>query len=564
MDRISFQLFLLMSLAVCLLGERVASGDETSINFRPADTSSPRSTLKEFIDASNEIYERIRENEFLDRNSNEFRAIALRMLDCLDQRDLPEFASEQRAAEVAICLKEILDRADLPPYAEIPGIEEIKDDDETLSRWRIPGTRITIARVDEGSQKHEYLFSRETVDNATGYYEDVKSFPYRTTEPKTTPGFYNWYYSSPGSHLISPVINKLPLAFRNQFLGMAVWKWPALILSSIVAVLIMVLIYRIHYKLTNLWKGRNTTLYCLTIIFPVCAMLTPLLVSYLVKDLLVVRGIPYYIIDFSALFAALLAAIYVVFALSNRVAEIIITSPRINRQGLNAQLIRIVSRLMSLVLAVVVFLIGGQYLGIKLITLLASAGIGGLAIALAAQDTLKTLFGTIMLMTDKPFIVGERIQFNKYDGYVEDIGLRSTRVRLLTGNLVTIPNDELARFDIENITRRPHIRRAANIKIPLDTPRAKVEQCLHLIRDALKDHEGMNPDFPPRVFFDEFNNDSFNIKIFYWFSPPEYWDFLAFSEKLNLTIFQAFEEQGVQFSQPYRIVHNEESKDLNV
>ena len=562
MGRITFQVFLLMGISVWLVGGTVARGAESSINFRPADTSSPRSTLKEFIDASNEIYDRIRENQFLDRNSNEFRATALRMLDCLDQRDLPEFASEQRAAEVAICLKEILDRVDLPPYAEIPGIEEVRKDDGALSRWRIPGTRITIARVDDGPQKHEYLFSRETVDNATGYYEDVKSFPYRTTEPKTTPGFYNWYYSSPGSQLISPIINKLPLAFRNQIFGMAVWKWPALILSSIVAVLMMVLIYRIHFKLTNLWKGRNSILYCLTIMFPILAMLTPLLVSYMVKDLLVVRGIPYYIVDFSALFASLIAAMYVVFALCNRVAEIIITSPRINPQGLNAQLIRIISRLMSLVLAVVIFLIGGQYLGIKLITLLASAGIGGLAIALAAQDTLKTLFGTIMLMADKPFRVGERIQFNSYDGFVEDIGLRSTRVRLLTGNLVTIPNDELARFDIENITRRPHIRRKANLKIPLDTPREKVEQCLHVIRAALKDHDGMNPDYPPRVFFDEFNDDSFNIKIFYWFNPPEYWDFLAFSEKLNLTIFQAFEEQGVQFSQPYRVVHTEESKDL--
>ena len=158
MGRISFPLFLLMVLCIGLAGENVSRGSESSINFRPADTSSPRSTLKEFINASNEIYDRIRENQFLDRNSNESRAIALRMLDCLDQRDLPEFASEQRAAEVAICLKEILDRVDLPPYTEIPGIEEIGDDDGGLNRWRIPGTRITIARVEEGPQKHEYLF----------------------------------------------------------------------------------------------------------------------------------------------------------------------------------------------------------------------------------------------------------------------------------------------------------------------------------------------------------------------------------------------------------------------
>ena len=131
---------------------------------------------------------------------------------------------------------------------------------------------------------------------------------------------------------------------------------------------------------------------------------------------------------------------------------------------------RIVSRLLSISLAVLVFIEGGQYLGIPVTTLLASAGVGGLAVALAAQDTLRNLFGTIMLMADKPFRVGERIVVDDYDGIVEEIGLRSTRIRLLTGHLVTIPNDTLARTDIENVGRRPYIRRVADMRIPLDTP----------------------------------------------------------------------------------------------
>lgn len=530
---------------------------KSQLNFRPADTSSPRSTLKDFIDASNEIADYIRENNYLDRNSETLRPAALRLLDCLDQSDLPAFARELRAAEVAICLKEILDRTELPPFDEIPGTEEISDLGEKLTSWRIPGTRITISRMEEGPQKHEYLFSKGTVDRAVRYYHDMKARPYRTTGPKTSPGFYHWYYSSPGHSSLAPIIDKLPQAFRDQLWGMAAWKWPALLLSIIIASFLMVLIYRIHFRLTNRWKGKNIILYCLTIILPILAVMTPLMVNHVVRDKLVVRGIPLYTVEFASLFISLLAAIYVVFAASNRVAETIIASPKINPQGLNAQLIRIVSRLMSMVIAVGVFLVGGQYLGIKLTTLLASAGIGGFAVALAAQDTLKTLFGTIMLMADKPFRVGERIQFNDYDGHVEDIGLRSTRVRLLSGNLVTVPNDELARCDIENIARRPHIRRNANIKVPLDTPRAKVEQCVEIIKTSLKDHEGMSPDFPPRVYFDEFNDDSFNIKVIYWYSPPEFWDFLAFSEKLNLQIFQAFEDQGIQFSQPIRVVNND-------
>jgi MscS family membrane protein len=161
----------------------------------------------------------------------------------------------------------------------------------------------------------------------------------------------------------------------------------------------------------------------------------------------------------------------------------------------------------------------------------------------------------MMLMGDKPFRVGERIIFGKYDGVVEDIGLRSTRVRLLTGHQVTVPNGELAGTDIENVGRRPHIRRIADLRIPLDTPREKVEKAVTTIRNVLEGHEGMDPDFPPRVYFNEFNPDSFNIRIIYWYAPPRYWDFLAFSQKVNLDICRAFEGQGIQFSLPTRVTH---------
>jgi MscS family membrane protein len=272
-----------------------------------------------------------------------------------------------------------------------------------------------------------------------------------------------------------------------------------------------------------------------------------------------------YVASFCANLTALLASLVVVFGASGRSAALIIASPHINPRGLNAQLIRIASRLISLLAAVVVLLEGGHYLGIPVTTLVASAGIGGLALALAAQDVLKTLLGTVMLLSDKPFRVGERIIFGKYDGVVEDIGLRSTRLRLLTGHQATIPNDELARSDIENVGRRPYIRRLADIHIPLDTPREKVETAVAVIRATLEDHEGMDPEFPPRVYFYDFGAASFVVRMFYWYNPPNYWDYLAFSEKVNLEIFRAFQQQNIPFSLPTRITHTSvESKEKPV
>jgi MscS family membrane protein len=160
-----------------------------------------------------------------------------------------------------------------------------------------------------------------------------------------------------------------------------------------------------------------------------------------------------------------------------------------------------------------------------------------------------------MILLDKPYRVGERIIVGTYDGIVEEIGLRSTKLRLLTGHMATIPNEEMAKTRIENVGRRQHIRRIADIHIPLDTPREMVEKAIEIIRAALDNHEGIHPDFPPRIFFNEFNPDSFNIRVIYWYHPPNYWDFLAFSEKLNLMIFRAFEDQGIAFSLPARVTY---------
>ena len=311
--------------------------------------------------------------------------------------------------------------------------------------------------------------------------------------------------------------------------------------------------YRLQRRLGNRFRETSRFGYFLTLLFPLAAVLVPIAFRQFANQYVGVRGDPLYVIGFVSNLVALMALIVVVFAIGNRITEAIVSSPHVNPKGIDAQFVRIIGRLLSLIVSVIVFIEGGNFLGIPLSTLLASAGVGGVAVALAAQDSLKNVFGTITLMADKPFRVGERIIVKGYDGVVESIGLRSTRIRLLTGHQVTVPNGELATTDVENVGRRPYIRRVSDLRIPFDTPREKIEVAVEKIREALEDHEGMEPDFPPRVFFSEFNPDSFNVRIIYWYHPPEYWKFLAFSDKLNHEICHAFEQQGVRFTQPVRL-----------
>ncbi len=198
-----------------------------------------------------------------------------------------------------------------------------------------------------------------------------------------------------------------------------------------------------------------------------------------------------------------------------------------------------------------------QQLSDKPVTsILAGLGVGGLAVALAAQETIKNFFGSLVIFADHPFQLGDRIVITGEDGTVEDVGMRSTRIRTLDGHLVTVPNGELANMTIRNITKRPFIKRVANITVTYDTPPEKVELAMQIIRETLDAHnEKMHPDFPTRVFFNNFNECSLNILVIYWFAPPDYWAFMEFDQLFNLTVLRRFNEEGIEFAFPTQTLY---------
>jgi MscS family membrane protein len=193
--------------------------------------------------------------------------------------------------------------------------------------------------------------------------------------------------------------------------------------------------------------------------------------------------------------------------------------------------------------------------GRELTSILAALGVGGLAVALAAQDTVKNFFGSLVIFADKPFELGDRVLVDGHDGPIEQVGFRSTRIRTLDGHLVTIPNGELANKTIQNIGKRPYIRRIINITITYDTPPEKVKRAVEIVKDILKDHEGMKPNFPPRVFFNAFNDASLNIFAIYWYNPPDWWAFCAFGEWVNHELLRRYNEEGIDFAFPTQTLH---------
>ncbi|WP_010276738.1 mechanosensitive ion channel family protein [Paenibacillus senegalensis] len=217
-------------------------------------------------------------------------------------------------------------------------------------------------------------------------------------------------------------------------------------------------------------------------------------------------------------------------------------------------LIPILSRVIRGIIILLGISIIAQEWGYEISAFIAGLGLGGLAFALAAQDALKNIFGGVVIITEKPFSIGDWIQTPSVEGTVEEITFRSTRVRTFAQALVTVPNSTLANEAIMNWSRMGIRRITFELPVAYTTPRASLERSLERIREYLKN----NPDIDQRtifVQFDGFADRGYNL-YFYFFTKTTVWgEWLDIKEQCNLKITQILEEEGVAIALPSTSVY---------
>lgn len=216
------------------------------------------------------------------------------------------------------------------------------------------------------------------------------------------------------------------------------------------------------------------------------------------------------------------------------------------------QLFPIIRRTLKAFAVIIAILVTAQNLGINITGLIASLSIGGLALGLAAQDTLANMFGAVAVLLDKPFRVGDRIQIDAVVGVVETIGFRSTRVRNLDGHLVTIPNKTVGNATITNITERPHIRTVMNLGITYDSDRGQVEKAVEILNEVFRRHPNTKDVL---VGFNKFADSALDIQVIHWWNNADGPAQLAGMHELNLLIKQRFDEAGISFAFPTQTLY---------
>ncbi len=177
--------------------------------------------------------------------------------------------------------------------------------------------------------------------------------------------------------------------------------------------------------------------------------------------------------------------------------------------------------------------------------LLAGAVVG---LAFASQDTIKNVFGAVMLIVDQPFTLGDTINIGTHEGKVESLGLRSTTIIMLDGQRLAIPNGDLATRAIVNITRRDFIRAQDLVHLEANTPAEKVREAVAIVQALLVNHEGSQPSYPPLVHVTEFSDWAVNIRLMYWYHPAAPVKQLEFNQQLIIRITERLQQADIRLA----------------
>ena len=222
--------------------------------------------------------------------------------------------------------------------------------------------------------------------------------------------------------------------------------------------------------------------------------------------------------------------------------------------NLDDQLLPILRKGIKWTIWCVGIIVGLDNAGYDVTTIVAGLGIGGLAFALASQDTVKNLIGGITIFVDKPFKIHERIQVAGYDGTVREIGIRSTRIETLEGRMVSIPNANLINAGITNVSSEPSRKVVAVLGLTYDTSYAKMNEAMEM----LKTMPSLVPCIEEKVIvmFSEFAAYSMNITFIYYIKKEE--DIPTSQSMTNLMIMEKFAELGLEFAFPTQTIYSKE------
>jgi MscS family membrane protein len=354
----------------------------------------------------------------------------------------------------------------------------------------------------------------------------------------------------------------LPAAFFDiEFLGIAIWVWIYAVVLLVTAYFVALIVTVLFVYFLSRTRARPSDRLKRFIARPIRFLLTVMLARFVLLNLTSIPVAARTLSEVGTLHTIII--VWTIIGLCGLIFERLADRFRRSDQRTAATvLLPPLKNIATIVIIVIALLVWLDNIGFKVTTLLAGLGVGSLALALAAQKSIENLIGAVTLYTSKPVRVGDFCKFGETLGTIEEIGLRSTRVRTLDHTVISVPNAEFMNIPLNNFSKREKIRYHPKISLRYETTPDQIRAILAEIKKLLISHPKVLPD-PARVRFTSFGTYSLDLDIFAYIDVTDYSDYLEIAEELNLKIMNIVAQAGSNFALPSQTTYLESGKGLD-
>lgn len=446
----------------------------------------------------------------------------------------PKLVNEKDAKDLAIQLMQIYKGGGLVfSIDDVSSSPDYVDSLSGRSRYIVSSKYPQIYLEKDGQY---WYYSKETIENISKIHEEVYPFG------------------------VDKLLELLPKMGTNNYFGLQLWQFVGILLIIVISlifhkvftliiekIIISFMIKRGYQKVADSYMGPIARPLSILIIFPILLLLIPVLQ-------LPIKVTTYILIALKALWPVF--ATIVCYRIVDILGVYMMKLADRTESTLDDQLVPLVRKALKIFVIIVGVLAILANLDIDILPLLTGLSIGGLAFALAAQDTLKNFFGSIMIFVDKPFQIGDWITSGDIDGTVEEVGFRATRVRTFRNSVTYVPNGIIADKTVDNHGLRKYRRFTTQISINYDTPAAVVNVFVEGLRGVVEKHPHTWKE-NYHVYLNDLANSSLNIMFYIFFEVPTWGEELRCRHEILIEIIQLAESLGVHFAFPTRTLHME-------
>jgi len=537
----------LLSLLLVLILQPVSAQDmpaQTAPALAPAVTSpppvpeslsSPRATIGTFLNAMNDIK----------------RGMPERIDDAvstLDLSDVSQLIRKERGRDLAWMLLEVMDRT------RIVGVSKLSN--RTTGKpyifQKYNAGAVQVSRLADG----RWLFDKETVTKLSAILDELADKAKVRGKDKAGDEVYlPWHIR---------IRAKLPDHFKQEGFLLENWQWLGILVVIVIGVLLDKLVSLMLRFLVRFWRDRakHAEFHEISdqILRPLGLM--AMAVSWWVGiNLLGLQEEAMLILLVAVKFLAGVSGVWAAYRLVDLLGAYLMTRAHRTDSKLDDVLFPLIPRSLKIFVTVIGVVFVAENLNMDISSLLAGLGLGGLAFALAAKDMVQNLFGSITILLDRTFSVGDWIIVGDTEGTVEGIGFRSTRIRTFYNSVVTVPNSCFITAEVDNMGQRRYRRLNCNLGLTYDTPPDRIEAFCEGVRELVRQHPYMRKDYY-HVYLNQYAASSLNVLVYVFWETPDWSTELRERHRFMLDVLRLAQRLKVEFAFPTQTLYmkSEESK----